>query len=156
MERPTPVAELRWSDVTAGGHTDMGAALALVADELKTPPMPERAVSPVLVLVSDGHYTDDFDEGLRRLLAEPWGREARRLSIAIGRDVSKRALKAFIGDETLEPLPANNPEALARQVQWASLSGVQQASQLLDEDSTRRIYLAQVRSSVETAMADEW
>lgn len=156
VERPTPVGELRWSDLSAGGHTDMGRALGMVADELKTPPMPERAVSPVLVLVSDGHYTDDFEAGLRRLLAEPWGREARRLAIAIGRDVSKRALKAFIGDDSLEPLPANNPEALARQIQWASLSGVQQASQLLDEDSTRRIYLAQVRSSVEAEAADEW
>src|SRR5437764_1186275 len=44
VETPTPVANLRWTDVTAGGHTDLGKALRLLANALKVPPMPERAV----------------------------------------------------------------------------------------------------------------
>jgi len=151
---PTPIADVRWTDVTADGRTAMGEALAMVASEMKSPPMPERAVSPVLVLVTDGYYTDDFDAGLRTLLAEEWGREARRLSISIGRDVSRRALTAFIGDEAIEPLQANNPEALVRQIRWASLSGVQSSSQTLDDGERRRLHHAQ--AAAPAAASDEW
>ena len=65
----TNVETFEWKDLSAGGQTDMGQALTLVADVLKTPPMPERALPPVLVLVSDGDPTDDFDGGLRTLTA---------------------------------------------------------------------------------------
>src|SRR5690242_1777931 len=50
IESPTPVESLRWTDLAAAGHTDLGAALHLLADAMATPPMPERAVSPVFVL----------------------------------------------------------------------------------------------------------
>ena len=124
VERPTPVAELRWADVVAGGHTDMGTALRLAAHALAVPPMPERAVSPVLVLVTDGHHTDDFDGGLAELLAQRWGREAVRMAITIGRDVNLAALQKFIGDEQLRPLQADNADALVQHIRWVSRSTV--------------------------------
>jgi uncharacterized protein YegL len=134
VAEPTPVANLRWNDVAAVGHTDMGEALRIVADALKVPPMPERAVSPVLVLVTDGHHTDDVDAGIAALMAERWGREAVRLAIALGRDVSMDTLQKFIGDDALRPLQANNPEGLLQHIQWASRSGIQSASQLVGSD----------------------
>lgn len=139
IEKPTPVAELRWEDAVAGGHTDMGAAFRLAAEALKVPPMPERAVSPVLVLVTDGHHTDDFDGGLAALMAERWGREAVRLAVAIGRDVNMAALQAYIGDDELRPVTANNPEALMQKIRWVSRSGVESASQLVDREGQRRV-----------------
>ncbi len=157
IEKPTPVASLRWTNVTAQGHTDMGQALRLVAEAMKVPPMPERAVSPVLVLVTDGHHTDDFDAGLALLMAERWGREAVRMAIAIGRDVSTRALRKFIGNDELEPLQANNAEALVHQIRWASRSGVDSASQIIDARERKRQLDAQRASQVSgTEAADEW
>jgi len=157
LERPTPVASLRWANVAAQGHTDMGAALRLAAAALKVPPMPERAVSPVLVLVTDGHHTDDFEGGLAALMAERWGREAVRMAIAIGRDVSTQALRRFIGDDTLEPLQANHPEALLQQIRWASRSGVESASQILDATQRQRLAQAQRASQVPAVKdGDEW
>jgi len=157
IETPTPVAGLRWTDVTAEGHTDMGEALKLVASALKSPPMPERAVSPVLVLVTDGHHTDDFEGGLQALLAERWGLEAVRMAIAIGRDVSLHALQGFIADDEIVPLQANNPEGLIQQIRWVSRSGIDSASQLLDAGQRRRIVEAQRDSQLSQASAaDEW
>lgn len=157
IERPTPVDELRWTPVAAQGHTDMGAALKLVAEALKIPPMPERAVSPVLVLVTDGHHTDDFDAGLAALMAERWGREAVRIAIAIGRDVSVRSLKKFIGNDELEPLQANNPDALIQQIRWASRSGVESASQVIGANERKRRLEAQSEvSQTDAGAADEW
>lgn len=153
---PTPVAEMRWTDLEARGHTDMGGALGLAAEGLRVPPMPERAVSPVLVLVTDGHHTDDFDTGLAALMAERWGREAVRIAIAIGRDVSHHALRAFIGADGIEPLEANNQAALVQQIRWASRSGVESASQVIDADQQRALHRAHASNVSDTAGNDEW
>ncbi len=139
LEQPTPVAQLRWEDAVAGGHTDTAAALRLAAQALRVPPMPERAVSPVVVLVTDGHHTDDFDAGLAELMAERWGRDAVRMAVAIGRDVNMTPLQAFIGDDELRPITANNPEALVQKIRWVSRSGVESASQIIDREGQRRM-----------------
>lgn len=132
IEQPVPVEALRWDDVTAAGHTDMGQALHLVAQALAVPPMPERAVSPVLVLVTDGHHTDDFEGGLAALMAQRWGREAVRMAITIGRDVNLGALQQFIGREDIRPVQAHNPDALMQHVRWVSRSSLESVSQLQD------------------------
>lgn len=148
IERPTPVFDLRWENVTAGGHTDMGLALKLVAGALKVPPMPERAVSPALILVTDGYHTNetDFEEGLAALLAERWGRQAVRKAIAIGRDVDIAALKRFQGDDT-EPLQVEDASTLIQAIRWTSRVGVDAASQVIDSSWD---------SSASDAEAVEW
>jgi uncharacterized protein YegL len=128
VAQPTPVAAFRWPDLKAGGHTDMGKALALVAEALKMPPMSERALPPVLVLVSDGQPTDHFEAGLSALLDQPWGKKAVRMAIAIGEDADHDVLQKFIGHPELRPLQANNPEALVSYIKWVSTAVLQAAS----------------------------
>jgi uncharacterized protein YegL len=124
---PTPVADFRWSDLEADGVTEMGAALSLVAEQLEIPPMSERALPPVLLLLSDGQPTDDFQKGLDRLMALPWGKRAVRLAVAIG-DADLDVLQRFIGRNEITPLVARNPEALTRYIQWATTEVVKEAS----------------------------
>jgi uncharacterized protein YegL len=133
IEKPTPVADLRWENVSAGGHTDLGLALKLLAEALRTPPMPERAVSPALILVTDGYHTNeaDFEDGMAALQAERWGRQAVRKAIAIGRDVDITALKRFQGDDS-EPLRVEDASTLVQAIRWTSRVGVEAASQLID------------------------
>jgi len=128
VEAPTPVAHVIWRDLTAGGYTDMGAALRTVAKRLADPVFTERAMAPAIVLVSDGQPTDDFDGGLRALLDEPLGRAAARIAVAIGRDVEKQVLVEFQGAG--EPLLAHNPEQLVRSIRWASAAATRAASEL--------------------------
>jgi len=148
---PTPVEQVHWNDLQAGGVTAMGEALELVAAELRSPPMEPRALPPVLVLISDGQPTDDFDAGLRALMHEPWARRAVRLAIAIGHDADTDVLQQFIGEDPglpagevpgasgemprhpagrspRRPLPASNATTLARYLQWASTAVVGAAS----------------------------
>jgi uncharacterized protein YegL len=125
---PTGVADFRWTDVTPGGVTDMGAALALVAEQLRIPPMSDRALPPVLVLISDGGATDDFSAGLKALMAEPWGKKAVRLAIAIGRDADHDVLTRFIGTGELKPLQASNAQDLVGFIKWASTAVLKAAS----------------------------
>jgi uncharacterized protein YegL len=123
-----PVAQFKWDDLSAGGSTDMGKALSMVADQLKIPPMSERALPPVLVLVSDGQPTDNFNKGLAALMDEPWGKKAVRIAIAIGEDADLEVLRRFIAHPEIEPLQANNPEALVDYIKWVSTAVLQAAS----------------------------
>ncbi len=128
ISQPTPVADFRWEDVQAGGVTDLGHALAMVADQLQVPPMTDRALPPVLVLLSDGQPTDDYNTGLRALLAQPWGKKAVRVAIAIGSDADMNVLQKFIDHPELRPLLAGNPEALVNHIKWASTAVLKTAS----------------------------
>ena len=128
ISQPTPIADFKWTDVKAGGVTDMGKALAMVAEQLHIPPMTERALPPVLVLISDGQPTDDFQTGLRALMDQAWGKKAVRIAIAIGHDADQAVLKEFIGNAEMEPFQANNPEALVNYIKWVSTAVLKSAS----------------------------
>ncbi len=117
---PTPVEEFAWPDLRAGGVSDLGAALALVATELRVPPMPERALPPVIVLISDGRPTDDWETGLSALAGTPWGARAVRTAVAIGDDADLEILQRFSGRSDLRPLRASTIESLTSQIRWAS------------------------------------
>jgi uncharacterized protein YegL len=123
VEEPVDVERFQWKDLSPTSTTPMGAALSALAEQLKMPPMEERALPPVIVLVSDGQPTDDFGAGLRRLLDEPWGQRAVRVAISIGHDADKEALRAFTGDEH-PVLEANNPEQLTEYIHWLSTVAV--------------------------------
>ena len=128
IETPTPVDDVVWHDVAADGRTDLGAALSLVGDVLQVPPMSDRALPPVLVLVSDGRPTDDYSVALERLLGLPWGSRAVRLAVAIGQDADREVLEQFIATPGARPLRANSPESLVRQIRWASTAALASAS----------------------------
>jgi uncharacterized protein YegL len=125
---PTPVEQMTWTDLTASGYTDMGGALAEVAQQLKVPPLEPRALPPALVLVSDGQPTDDFDAGLATLMAEPWGTKAVRLAVAIGKDADLDVLSRFIGNPEVRPMQAGNAEQLTHFIRWASTVATRAAS----------------------------
>lgn len=128
ISQPTPVRDFRWFDVKPDGTTAMGAALSLLADQLQIPPMSERALPPVIVLVSDGQSTDDFNTGVQKLLSLPWGKKAVRLAIAIGEDCDLDMLNRFINNPEIPPLVARHPESLIQYIKWASTAVVQAAS----------------------------
>ena len=125
---PTRVEEFKWSELKADGVTDLGTALSMVADQLKIPPMTERALPPVLVLISDGQPTDDYKKGLKMLMEQPWGKKAVRVAIAMGADADLDVLQQFIGQVEIKPLQANNPEQLVNYIKWASTAVLKAAS----------------------------
>lgn len=123
-----PIEQYQWYDMQARGVTDMGKALSMLADALDIPPMTDRALPPVLVLVSDGQPTDDFGAGLAKLMSIPWGKKAIRLAIAIGADADRDVLQKFIGNTEIKPFEANNAEALVKQMRWVSTVVLKAAS----------------------------
>jgi uncharacterized protein YegL len=131
-DKLTPVSEFRWRDIEANGATAMGEALTMIGDALQPPLMNDRALPPVIALVTDGLPTDDFQKGLDHLLSKPWGRLALRVVVAIGEDSASNEaqdiFRAFMANDTLRPFHANNPEALAEQIRWVSTAVLKSVS----------------------------
>lgn len=116
---PVDIESFAWDDLDAGGVTDLGKAFEMVAAQLTIPPMTDRALPPVIVLLSDGQPTDDYKKSLDKLLSLPWGKKAVRIAISIGQDADDDVLQQFTGNRELV-LQANNPEALVKMIKWAS------------------------------------
>ena len=116
---PVPVESYGWEPLEAGGVTDMGKAFELLAAQLSIPPMPARALPPVIVLLSDGQPTDDYKKGLEKLKKLPWFKKSVKIAISIGRDADDDVLVEFTGNRELV-LQANNPTALVKMIKWAS------------------------------------
>ena len=81
--------------------------------------MPERALPPVIVLLSDGQPTDDYKRSLEKLKKLPWFRKAVKIAISIGQDADDDVLVEFCGNNELV-LQANNAATLAKMIKWAS------------------------------------
>lgn len=128
VSQPTPVDQFNWQDLNAEGVTDLGLALEMIAEQMKIPPMSDRALPPVLVLVSDGQPTDNFEKGLDQLMSQPWGKKAVRIAISIGADADDDVLQRFIGHPEIKPLQANNPESLVKYIKWVSTAVLKSAS----------------------------
>jgi uncharacterized protein YegL len=125
VERLTPLSEFRWHDLEPGGLTALGEALTVVGETLQAPLIRGRALPPILVLVTDGLPTDDFQAGLNHLLSRPWGRQSMRLAVMLGRDPEVQSLlQAFISSEAPAPLQATSAETLAGQLRWAAITAL--------------------------------
>jgi len=128
IEQPTAMHDLQWSDIAAGGESDLGAALTLLATVLEDGAGPGRQLPPVIVLASDGMATDDYRAGLRRFLAVPAAKSAVRLGIAIGSDADRKLIAEFIADPRMSPLQASNASQLVEHIRWATTAPVKVSS----------------------------
>jgi len=137
--KPIPVEDFTWVDLSADGVTDLGKALSMVAAELEVHRMPSRAVPPVVVLLSDGQPTDEWEAGLARLMSEPWGQKAVRIAISIGRDADQDVLRAFVGHSEIPVLEAHNPDALTHYIRWVSTAVVSTVSSPASQEATRLV-----------------
>jgi len=128
IEEPTPVEDFQWIDLKAEGLTAMGEALRLVADALSVEKLGTRGFPPVLVLISDGQPTDDFEGGLQELLNTPWGKKSVRLAIAIGEDADQEVLKKFLSHPEYPVFTAHNAEQLYAYIRFASTAVLKSVS----------------------------
>jgi len=116
---PVKIEDFFWKDLSVDGITDMGKAFDLLSGQLTIEQMGEKALPPVLVLLTDGYPTDDYKSYLSKMLKLPWGKKAVRIAIAIGNDCDETVLEEFTGNCELV-LKANNSSDLVKMIKWAS------------------------------------
>jgi uncharacterized protein YegL len=142
IDRPTPIADVAWSDLKPGGETALGAALEEVASMLRRATDGARLLPPVIVLVSDGYPTDDIETGFRLFFAEKAVLAATRVAIAIGDNVDMSLLERFMDapGTHLKPLHANSAPDLVRHIKWATTVPVKSiSSPVVEPDPMQRL-----------------
>ena len=127
VKDPTPVAEINWAPLQAIHHgwSNMGPAFREVAAAIGPDKLENRALTPAILLVTDGRPTDgvgEFDAGLNALTSLPSGRAALRLAMAIGRDADSEYLERFIGDPQVPVLIAENTDEIADRLVAVSIA----------------------------------
>jgi len=116
----TEIEKFVWYDLDIDGWTDTGAALRLMGKELSN--FGQRALPPVIILMSDGEATDDYEGGINELLSHRWGKKAVRIAIAIGDDANIAELSKFCSNpKEVPPLEAHTAKELVRYIKWASV-----------------------------------
>lgn len=85
--------------LNAIGRTPMGEAIDMVISLLEDKELiPSRAYRPVLILISDGHPTDDIKGPFERLKSSERAHKATRFALAIGSDADETLLRDFSND----------------------------------------------------------
>ena len=101
-ETPEPVEldAYRWNDLTAAGTTDMGAAFEELNSKLDRNRFLQDDVgvkAPVIILVSDGEPTDDYQKGLKILKANKWYKKSIKIALGVD-DANMDVLADFTGN----------------------------------------------------------
>ena len=109
IQDAVPIETFQWIPLSVGGGcTSLGKALDFVRTEaLSTEAMGTRIFPPVVILVSDGQPTDDYQGPLRKLTSSGSGKTSIRSAIAIGNDAQFEPLQNFVGDSGGKVVRAN-------------------------------------------------
>jgi uncharacterized protein YegL len=97
------------------GGTPMGEAFILAAEMIEDKEqIPSRAYKPVVILISDGHPTDNFDPGMKLLLNGERSAKATRFAMGIGSDADLSLLGDFANDPEAPVFKAENARDIHR------------------------------------------
>lgn len=102
---PVSLENLVWNDLQAGGLTDFGEALKELDKRLSRKEFLQSqtgAYAPVILLLSDGGPTDDWETALKQIKENNWFKHAIKIAIDIESGSDRNVLTAFTG----------NPEAI--------------------------------------------
>lgn len=104
-----------FKQLPANGGTPMGEAFLLAAEMIEDKEqIPSRAYKPVVILISDGHPTDNFDLGMTKLLNGERSAKATRFAMGIGSDADLSLLGDFANDPEAPVFKAENARDIHR------------------------------------------
>jgi len=126
-DTPAEADQFVWTNLEAGGLTDMGVAFNMLNEKLSRTQFMADAVgsyAPAIFMMSDGEPTDEYKKGLEELRKNKWFRVAIKVAVAIGEGANTEILKEFTGNEECV-LTVRTPEALKKMIRFASVTASQ-------------------------------
>lgn len=102
---PVGLDDIIWNDLQASGMTEFGGALLELDKKLSRNEYLQSqtgAYAPVILLLSDGGPTDNWEAGLNQIKQNNWFKHAIKIAIDIESGSDRSVLAAFTG----------NPEAI--------------------------------------------
>ena len=124
---PVSVDTFSWSNLSADGVTDMGAAFLELNEKLSRNSFlkaPSASLAPVIILLSDGMPTDNWKGGLATLKANNWFKSAVKAALAIGKETDVDVLHEYTGNPDTV-VSVNNPGVLRTMIHKVSITSSQ-------------------------------
>lgn len=124
---PISVDEFEWSPLDAENVTDLGSAFSELSAKLSRNEFmssPSLSFAPVMILMSDGYPTDNFEKGLAELQQNKWYSAGIKAAVAIGEDADLDILARFTGSPD-SVVTAHNGEALAKLIKFVAVTSSQ-------------------------------
>ena len=113
-DKPLLINDFFWKEISPDGLTNFGKACTELNRKLTrnggVMQSPAGMYAPVLILISDGSPTDDYEIGLELLENNNWYKYAHRLFIGIGNDVDSQFVYEFTKDEKNSVIVRNSTE----------------------------------------------
>lgn len=132
----------------AMGRTPMGAAFELVSKLIEDKDkIPSRAYKPVIILVSDGHPTDDIKAPFEQLLSGERSSKATRFAMGIGSDADISLLNDFANDIEAPVFKAENARDIHRFFKAVTMSVTTRSRSTTPNQATPLVLPAASRSS---------
>ena len=98
---PADLESYKWTNLDAGGVTDLGEACKELESKLNRNAFLQDAVgnyAPVIILISDGGPTDDFKSGLEKLKQNKWFNASIKVALGV-EDADMDVLQEFTGNK---------------------------------------------------------
>lgn len=91
-DHPVPISEFEWENLYANGMTAMGTACVEIAKTLTD----SGNSASIVIIISDGYPTDDFEEGVAAINGSPSFLSSKRYAVAVD-GADNDALAKFTG-----------------------------------------------------------
>lgn len=98
---PEDVEDFIWTNLTAGGLTNVGAALDELNDKLSTSDFLHSmtgSLLPIIIFMTDGYATDEYEKKLEEIRKNKLFRRATRIGFAIGENADTEMIAHLAGD----------------------------------------------------------
>jgi uncharacterized protein YegL len=123
VDEPTRIADFagNWTPLEAGGITDLGEAMLLLADHFESREANRKGLATGITLITDGRPTDDWEQGLRALLDTPWGAKSVRQAITLGSDTDRSVLEQIVSNPNANIFEmTEDANSMVGAIRWAS------------------------------------
>lgn len=151
------MSDFFWNDIEAGGLTNLGAALSEINAKLSRSAYLSSDVgfkAPVIIFLSDGGPTDDWELALSKTLAaNKWFKVATKIALAVGDMADQQVLSVLAGtpDGTPNPeavIPVTDMDTLRTLIRVVSVTASQIGSMSRTESDITGDILTEVRSTI--------
>lgn len=150
-DEPVSVDEFEWEPIDAENVTDLGSAFTELSAKLSRNEFmksPSLSFAPVMILMSDGYPTDNFEKGLEELKKNRWYAAGIKAAVAIGEDADFDILARFTGNED-SVVTAHNGEALAKLIKFVAVTSSQIGSRSMRLAETEEDFRTKQESAAE-------
>lgn len=148
---PVSIDSFEWDPIDAENVTDLGSAFNELSAKLSRNEFmksPSLSFAPVMILMSDGYPTDNFEKGLAELQKNRWYSAGIKAAVAIGEDADLDILARFTGNPD-SVVTAHNGEALAKLIKFVAVTSSQIGSRSMRLAETEEDFKSKQDSAAE-------